>query len=81
VDGANQESLKQARRATVDVVKLRNEKWLCPACGAETDSDDWTLKSQTSRRFTTKEDYLVIVCPKCKGSSVYQYSHHVHFSA
>jgi hypothetical protein len=65
------------------MVNHKNEKWICDACGEETDSDKWTLRTYTAKSSElpiTTEDYLILVCPnpKCKGSMVYKFSHHSH---
>src|SRR5437879_8871162 len=73
-----QESLKQVGRRPSITVKHKSENWICNACGKTTDSDRWTLKTHTAERFdmtVTNEDYVILVCPDCYGSTVYKFSH------
>ena len=65
--------------AKMGTVKCKTEDWTCDACGNSSKSTNWEIMVEDiGSSPSVKRDIVVLICPECKGSNVYEFAYHSH---
>jgi len=59
------------------LIKCNSETLICDACGEETKSNKWELKIEP-KKLTMIADVIMLKCPNCLKSNVYEFAYHSH---